>query len=336
MLEALVHAQREVTRAAPSVDRVLATLAAHAQQLTGSTGAAIGMLEGDRLVYRAACGRLAANVGVRLPLQTTLARLAVASCETQNFPDAQHDPRSDGDFARIFAIHSLLVVPLVRSAGALGVLEVVSELPNAFDGLDAIVLELLSAPASVALIPQRSLTEATGKTEEVPVDGHDSLTGLPSHRRLVAELGGALARARRAGSGAGLILTDIDGFNGLNGRYGHAAGDAILREAGRRLTDVLRAGELCVRYGDDEFAILLYDVASGELGGPRAVIDLVLDRIDEAFRVPFTLGTQQVLVELSTGVAMFPEDAAELDAMLARAYNELAASKRSKHPPDGE
>ena len=85
----------------------------------------------------------------------------------------------------------------------------------------------------------------------------DGLTGLLNRRMYEEKLDDLLEQSVRSGQPLSLILIDIDNFKPINDRYGHLAGDDVLREVARALRQSLRAGDLSARYGGDEFAVVL-------------------------------------------------------------------------------
>ena len=140
---------------------------------------------------------------------------------------------------------------------------------------------------------------------------HDPLTGLPNRLLLADRLDQAILATRRSGSILAVCFLDLDGFKGVNDRFGHAAGDDVLRAMARRLVGTIRGGDTVARIGGDEFVLLL----SG--AGTRAEIDRALDRMISVARQPVeldSLGT--VHLSASVGAAAFPGDATDPQQLL--------------------
>lgn len=136
----------------------------------------------------------------------------------------------------------------------------------------------------------------------------DELTGLLNRRAMEAELGHALAAARRYDERGVLVFMDMDGFKAINDTYGHAAGDEVLRQVARVLQDNVRDTDRVGRWGGDEFAILLART-SWEDGLKRAE---AIDRMVNTVVVDWN--GRMVALKASFGVQRYgaDDDGAEL------------------------
>lgn len=150
---------------------------------------------------------------------------------------------------------------------------------------------------------------------------HDALTGLPNLQLFRDRLGQSLHYAQRHQSGMALLYLDLDGFKPVNDRYGHAAGDIVLREVARRISGLLRKSDTVARIGGDEFAVIL-----AESGDSAA---LVAGKCREAIRRPVPFEGHDLAVGVSIGIACFPEDGATEDELLKKADQAMYAAKRA-------
>ena len=174
---------------------------------------------------------------------------------------------------------------------------------------------------------------------------HDPLTSLPNRNYLQQQaelmLGGAgggpsagissLYAAGRAASAiavppgkVGLFLLDLDRFKEVNDTLGHAAGDDLIRELGRRLAAAVRAEDTGARLGGDEFAVLLPGLPDAQAAEQLAV------RLLDAVAVPFRLHGFNLDIEGSLGIALYPDDAKHYDVLLRHADVAMYEAKRSK------
>jgi diguanylate cyclase (GGDEF)-like protein/PAS domain S-box-containing protein len=150
----------------------------------------------------------------------------------------------------------------------------------------------------------------------------DDLTGVANRRALARMLSAALARARALGLSVAVLMLDLDGFKAVNDRYGHAAGDAALREVAARLRRSVRDRDMVARTGGDEFVVVLPDLARHE----RAALDAAA-RMEAAFAEPLALDGVQVSLRAAVGVACHPEDGDDVDSLLAAADRAMYARK---------
>ncbi len=158
---------------------------------------------------------------------------------------------------------------------------------------------------------------------------HDALTGLANRRALDAFLPKAIARARRRGGMVAVGMLDLDDFKPINDTWGHAAGDLVLIALAKRLQDRLRTEDLLARLGGDEFVIVLEELEPSRV---QEQLSIALDRLYDAVRSPFDLGEgHQASIGMSLGIALFPLDGEEGDALLRHADAALYAVKQNKH-----
>ncbi|WP_237154832.1 EAL domain-containing protein [Oryzibacter oryziterrae] len=151
---------------------------------------------------------------------------------------------------------------------------------------------------------------------------YDTLTGLPNRVLFHDHLQMETEWARRNGVRVGAIGIDINQFKEINDQRGHAVGDAVLNEIGRRLSAVLGEGEFVARIGADEFSATKRFVGDTELGE-------FLTRIERCFAAIIHYGDSEVQVSGSIGVAIFPEDATDPEQLVNNADLAMYRAKRS-------
>jgi GAF domain-containing protein len=137
----------------------ISIIAERAQALTGATGAAIALRKGDEIVCRARAGRTAPDIGVRLQTDTGLSADCVRTGEVLVCDDAERNPRVDLASCRRLGARSILVAPLRHYRRTLGVFEVLSGIPHAFDHHDIATMQFLSG-MMVAAITRLSKTNS--------------------------------------------------------------------------------------------------------------------------------------------------------------------------------
>ena len=151
----------------------------------------------------------------------------------------------------------------------------------------------------------------------------DPLTGLPNRALLADRFSQMILQAGRRGCMLGVLFVDLDDFKLVNDTLGHGGGDALLKEAARRLQSAVRPGDTLARISGDEFAIVLADLARAE--DAALVAQKLLERIAE----PFTLAGRETFITASVGIAAYPGDGADADTLLGAADAAMYRAKQS-------
>jgi putative methionine-R-sulfoxide reductase with GAF domain len=141
----------EIHPAELDLEPAISAITERAQHLTGATGAAIALRTGDEIVCRARAGRTAPDLGVRLQTDAGISAEAVRSGEIMLCHDAERNPRVDLASCRRLGVRSILVSPLRHYRRTLGVFEVLSSSPGAFDERDVATMQLLSGMMVAAI-----------------------------------------------------------------------------------------------------------------------------------------------------------------------------------------
>lgn len=143
------------------LEPAISVIAERAQALTGATGAAIALRHGDEIVCRARTGRTAPDLGVRLQTDSGISADCVRTGEVVLCHDAERNPRVDLASCRRLGVRSILVAPLRHFRRTLGVFEVLSAVPYAFDSRDIATMQLLSSMMVAAMSRLSSLRPAS-------------------------------------------------------------------------------------------------------------------------------------------------------------------------------
>jgi len=150
----------------------------------------------------------------------------------------------------------------------------------------------------------------------------DFLTGLPNRRLFLDRLFQAVKKAQRSRRKLALMFLDLDHFKDINDTLGHDVGDSLLKQTTQRLQTCIRGSDTLARQGGDEFTIIMGEL--DEVGS----IDRVAHGILQSMAAPFQLGNERCYVSFSIGIALYPDDAGDLDDLLKKADQAMYAAKR--------
>ena len=220
------------------------------------------------------------------------------------------------------AANTAVAVPLRSGNRIVGVLALYGRRSGELFGPDEVhVLQSLVRQAETAIENTFLYEEATRLSIT------DGLTGLWNRRLFDLRLNEELQRAIRFQEPFGLILVDLDHFKTVNDRFGHQAGDAVLVEVARRLTDATREVDVVTRFGGEEFALILPKTSvAGTMRLAAKVREVVAEQ-------PFVAGDESIPVTVSVGAACYPEhglSGAELIAAADAALYRAKANGRDR------
>jgi diguanylate cyclase (GGDEF)-like protein/PAS domain S-box-containing protein len=151
---------------------------------------------------------------------------------------------------------------------------------------------------------------------------HDVLTELPNRSLCIERLRLAVQQARRATQRVAVLFIDLDRFKQINDSLGHHIGDGLLRSVARRLADGVREGDTVSRLGGDEFVVVL--------GGVQTVDEIALvveQRLIPRIREPHAVEGAELHVSCSVGIAVFPDDATDIDELMRHADTAMYQAK---------
>jgi diguanylate cyclase (GGDEF)-like protein len=192
-----------------------------------------------------------------------------------------------------------------------------------------IVFELVLVALYVLLLPilrrvTHRLRDQMDELEHLAL--HDALTGLPNRMLFRRQVDGALTAANREARGLAVLLLDLDRFKEINDTLGHASGDLLLQELGRRMADLIGDRGTVARLGGDEFGVVSADAIDD--ASALALADRLCQRIAE----PFVLAGVSLEVQASVGVALAPEHGGDVDTLIRHADVAMYAAKKAHLP----
>jgi diguanylate cyclase (GGDEF)-like protein/PAS domain S-box-containing protein len=195
--------------------------------------------------------------------------------------------------------------------------------------LELSVTEVELGDRTICTVVARDVTERKAFERRLTHQGtHDALTGLPNRMLFMDRLAHALATASRNKRPMAVLFCDIDRFKVINDSLGHTAGDALLFAVAGRFRGALRTSDTVARFGGDEFVILAEDLAD------EADAVVVAEKLAEALREPIAIGSQEIFVSSSIGIAVADPETATPETLVRDADVAMYRAKakgRARH-----
>jgi diguanylate cyclase (GGDEF)-like protein len=215
----------------------------------------------------------------------------------------------------VYGLGNTLAVPLIARDGMAGAIVLSRRSPEPWPEATHRLLQGAAAEASIAM--SRAGSHRTAELHA----STDALTGLPN-RRYFDEFCALLARRRRAEDAVGVLMIDIDRFKALNDRYGHGAGDEVLRAVGGAIVRAVRDDDVPARFGGEEFVVLLRNP------GPTVALE-VGERVRAAVAALDLSGLRLPSVTVSVGVAVAEHEDEPIGDLVERADRAMYRAKRA-------
>ncbi len=194
-----------------------------------------------------------------------------------------------------------------------------------------IAIGVLEEEGSELILTVRDITELQHAREQISFfAAHDPLTGLPNWEHLCEETSRALVRAQSNGTRLALISLDLDRFKLINEGLGHRAGDELLRDVARRLSETLPHPGRVGRLSGDEFMVVLEELPKNWCP------DAAVEQIRATVRGPFQIQGQHLTFSAGVGVGVYPDHARDIHGLLRHAAAGMRAQKRRSHMTQAE
>src|SRR3989454_550485 len=310
-------------------DELFAAISRIAVEVGGLRGARIGMLDpGTKdVIWRAWFGSWSEGSGPDA-LQASaredesgsgLAGKALRALAPAISNDIANDSgrRSREKFLS-FGVRAMAAFPLVVDGAAAGVLGLLASEVGYFDQDEVNLLAELAANVSFAL-------ELMHKQDRITYLAlYDPLTGLPNRTLFHERLTQSLQSAGRNNASLALVLIDLERFKAINDTLGQQAGDGVLQAVAQRLGGAAGDINRLARLGSNLFAVMLR-----QIGGAAEVARWLEQVSVQVFGTPFTVDAREARLAAKAGIAIFPEDGADADALLRNAEASLKRAKQT-------
>ncbi|HEU4619797.1 MAG TPA: GGDEF domain-containing protein, partial [Gammaproteobacteria bacterium] len=225
-------------------------------------------------------------------------------------------------------LRSCIALPIVIDGTAVGVVQLHSDEPNAFS--DAEIALLRQVTGNITF----SLQYLHSKESAQYLEFFDTLTALANRSLYLQRLDAMIDAGRQAGRGLALLVLDIAGLTVINDGLGHHAGDLLLQLVAERLKNTFGDSNCLCHLGSGRYVVAAIDGDE-----PESAATVLRERVDYSFDAPFVLNDEELRVSIKAGVAHYPDDGADAEALLQRAQTALDRAKRAgeqylRHSPD--
>lgn len=302
----IIKIQTLIAEQGIDLGNIMNLVTAKSQEMTDAEGACVELIEKDELVYSATSGTANKSLGLRIKLAGSLSGKCLEAKTSLVSNDTETDERVNREACRKVGLRSMIVTPLIFKDTGVGVIKVFSSKADCFDGEKVEILKLMSGLIAAAM----HSAIKNERSELFYRATHDSLTGIPNRSLFYDRLRQKLAPDSKERKTLGVVMIDMDGLKSINDNLGHRAGDAAIKEVGKRIKAAIREQDCLARLGGDEFGI----ITSTSLDS--AEIEAMIKRIDEEIIKPFVFEDKDIKLRASMGYSILNEKEKEIDRII--------------------
>jgi len=299
-----------------SLDETLSLVAMRLRKLVPYDSIVAFIRKGDYLVSEFVSGDYFKFLSsLEIPVGTGLCGWVAQNSKPIVNGNPDVDPGFVIELKKTTELRSALAVPLEGVTGLVGVLTLYQSEQDAFTNDHLRILQVITS--KVAHFVENALKYRQAESSAT----NDYLTGMPNARALSIHFDRELARCKREHSSVAVMVCDLNGFKEINDRYGHMAGDKVLKLFSNLMQSVCREYDYAARMGGDEFVIIAPGMS------PRSVREkaIVLNALaQEACRE----ACGKDILSLSLGVAFYPQDGSDAEQLLSEADRKMYMAKK--------
>ena len=313
----VINRSSEIMSSSLDIQQIFDSFISELRKIVNIDWAAIALIAGRDICLLSLSSEIGSTwkAGERMPISGTATEWIAQHKETIVEPDLTKKKRFVTAESYIKqGIRSVAYLPLITEQRAIGSLIVASRQPNAYSRIQIGFLEKLAAQITMSIEHSQLYAEVEREARI------DTLTELFNRRSFDEVMTIETSRFSRYGGVFSLIIADLDSLKTVNDTYGHLAGDEALRQVGGVIRSMIRISDQAFRYGGDEFAIFL----------PNTSVDAA-NRVAERIRkqIASKIIANQTSVTISLGLASWPANGREANAVIAAADAALYEAKRS-------
>jgi diguanylate cyclase (GGDEF)-like protein/putative nucleotidyltransferase with HDIG domain len=299
-----------------SLDETLSLVAMRLRKLVPYDSIVVFVKKGDILEPEFVSGD---NFRLLSSLEIPIGRGLCGWVAQNSKPIVNGNPEVDPGFVherkQTTELRSALAVPLEGVTGLVGVLALYQSEPDAFTSDHLRILQVITS--KVAHFIENALKYRQAESSAI----NDYLTGMPNARALSIHLDQELARCKREHSSVAVMVCDLDGFKAINDRYGHVAGDKVLKLFSSLIQDVCRKYDYAARMGGDEFVIVAPNMSPGSVSEKAILLNAMAQEAGREI-------CGKDILSLSLGAAFYPQDGLDAEQLLTEADRKMYMAKK--------